>query len=594
MKKFFLNMLSSFMGAWIALVLFGAVATIIVVAVVARIGSDGKTESIEKNSVLVVDLDGTITEEESSAHLDYMSLLRGEIERTQTLKQIKRALSLAKDNDRIRAVYIKCKGASASAVTRNSLRDALLDFKKSGKKVYAYGDFMTQGDFMVASVADSIFVNPQGAVDLRGLGGGTFYMKNLLDKLGITMQVVKVGKFKSAVEPYIMNEMSEPARAQLDTLYGNIWNLICKDITKSRKVSENLIDSLINQKYVSTMRTADVVKTGLIDAVCYERTMDARFASLLGVDKDDLNFISPQTVVGSSAFPANSFENEVAVLYAVGQIAEVEGNDIINCDVMVPLIVELADNDNVKALVLRVNSPGGSVFGSEQIWEALEYFKSTGKPYAVSMGDMAASGGYYISCGAQRIFADPLTITGSIGIFGMFPEFSGTLAKIGVNPQMVYTNPEADYPSAFSTLTKGQRDALQRYIDDGYEQFVARCAAGRKMKPEQIKAVGEGRVWCASDALRHGLVDQLGGLDDAVKWVANQAKLGDDYGIANYPEVEPSWIDLLPQLTGTASSYAAINSVAGEQMPLQLVVSVMRILNCKPMQALVPDWTPQM
>lgn len=547
LKKFFLNALSSFVGAWLALALFGVAALFIIIGIAARIGSSEINTGIKSGTILKLDLKGEIIETEVSRELDAGQLLNGNVDRPTPLNVIVEGLREGKANKNISSLYIECNGVSAAPATLQAILTAVKEFKESGKKVYAYGDQMTQGDFYIASVADSLFVNPAGMLDLHGIGGTSMFYKNLFDKLGVKFTVCKVGTFKSAVEPYISDEMSTPARAQLDTLYGNMWTLIKKNIAENRKIKVAGIDSLMAKGMVCFMPVKDMVKLKLIDRLVYKREMDGILARLSGQDPDKLRFTNVEEL--TSAVPwgaAYNSKKQVAVLYATGEIAE-GSKDGIDCERLVPIITELANDDKVKGLVLRVNSPGGSVFGSDQIGEALAYFKSKGKPFAVSMGDYAASGGYWISCEADRIFADPFTITGSIGIFGLFPNISGLLEKVGVNPQMVATNPNSMMPTLFEPMTAEKQSQMQVFVDRGYKQFTERVAKGRKMPLQKVLQIAEGRVWDGATAKKIGLVDELGNLENAMKWVASKAGMKDDnYDVAVYPQFEPSFWDMIP------------------------------------------------
>lgn len=586
LKRFFFNLLSSFVGAWIALTLFVVALVISIVGFVGAIGSlsGSGAPQLKKHSVLKLDLSGTIEETETNAELDYIGLLQGNVERPKTLRSIVEALKEGKVNKNIDVLYIECNGVSASLATLNALRDAVADFKKSGKPVYAYGDNLSTGDYFVAAQADSLFLNPAGELSLSGLSGTTMYMKGLFDKLGIQFQVIKVGTFKSAVEPYILNEMSAPARAQLDTLYGNIWNYIVSDICKTRNIKEAKLESLITDGKLMLSTARSLVKEKFVDRTIYKREVDKIMGRLTGSDPENVNYVDLETLSGSVDNLGNyTSKRQVAVLYATGDIAETPGAGI-NCDKLVPVIVKLAEDDNVKGLVLRVNSPGGSVFGSEQIGEALDYFKSKGKPFAVSMGDYAASGGYWISCSAERIFADPLTITGSIGIFGLIPNVSGLAQKIGVNPQTVSTNPSSNYPNLYSPLTDVQLAQMQAMIERGYDKFITRVAQGRNMTKEQVKSIAEGRVWDAQTALKIKLVDQLGDLSDATKWVAKKADLKvDDYDVVIYPEYKQEWLDLL--LTNQIELPQQFADILKPGVDQLMIREAQRVISMRPVQA---------
>ena len=545
LKKFFLNTLSSFVGAWIALVLFGVVGVIVAVGLVAGMHGTDEVASVKKHSILTLELSGSIVESETPSSINYTALMSGGIEKPQTLNVIVEGLKEGADNKNIDALYIKCGAALASPATFNAIREAVKEFKKTGKKVYAYGDVYTLVTYYVASVSDKIFLNPYGEIAIQGLGSTSMYLKGLFDKLGVEFQVVKVGTFKSAVEPYISTQMSEPARAQLDTLFSTMWDFMKDGICDNRKkLSGSEIDSLVNNGLMfSTAEFA--AESGFVDEVVYERVMDERLAKLIDVDKKKLNFVSPSTLIGQLPWTdAYSSKNNIAVLYATGEIVDGASTGI-NYQKLVPIITQLADDDKIKGLVLRVNSPGGSAFGSDQIGEALDYFQSKKKPLAVSMGDYAASGGYWISCGADRIFADPLTITGSIGIFGLIPNVKGLSDKLGINPQSVSTNPAADFPTLFTPMDEKQLSIMQKYVETGYDRFIKRVATGRKMTEAKVRQIAEGRVWNAMKAKEIGLVDELGSLKDAIEWTAKKADIYSKYDVSVYPVYEPSFWDVI-------------------------------------------------
>jgi protease-4 len=340
--------------------------------------------------------------------------------------------------------------------------------------------------------------------------------------------------------------MSTEARLQLDSLYGTMWQFVKEDISKSRNIQPSQIDSLINRDIILAKDAKFVKQNKLVSGLLHKREVMEKLASMQNIKVKDLNFVEPSLLINQSLIgKAYSSKKQVAVLYASGEISESTENGI-NCENLVPIIIDLANDDNVKGLVLRVNSPGGSVFGSEQISDALSYFKSKGKPFAVSMGDYAASGGYWISCGADKIFADPLTITGSIGIYGLFPNINGMENKIGVNPQVISTNRNGVFSMPLVGLNDEQLAAMQQMVNEGYDQFITKVATGRKMKPEKVREIGEGRVWSAITAVNLGLVDQLGQLKDAADWVAKKSKLDTTkYDITYYPQYNPGFLDYI-------------------------------------------------
>lgn len=588
LKRFFLNLLSSFVGAWLALILFGVAVAIMMIAAIGSMAvKTEQTPQVKSRSILKIELDGTIQEREMAIEPDFAELMQGNLDAPMTLDVLTAAIREAAENDDIVALYLKCGSLSASTATLNAIRHEVEEFKKSGKKVLAYGDSYTQGCYYIASVADKIYMNPMGEINLQGLSSTGMYLKNLLDKLGVQFQVVKVGTYKSAVEPYILENMSDPARAQMDTLLGNMWGFIRGEIAKSRKgLTAAKIDSLINKDFISFAPQKEAVKAGLVDSLVYERQFNERLAAISGREVEKLNFVGPKTLVSQSPWSDSySSKKQIAVLYACGEIAD--GNDnAINYETLVPLIVKLADNDKVKGMVLRVNSPGGSAFGSDQIGEALDYFQSKGKPMAVSMGDYAASGGYWISACADKIFADPLTITGSIGIFGLIPNFKGTLDKVGVNMATVSTNPEANFPTGVAPMNETQLGVMQKYVERGYADFTSRVAKGRHMPVEKVRRIGEGRVWDALKARQIGLVDSIAYLQNAIEWVAAKADVRKSYDVAAYPEFQPNFWTLM-SMGGNTMEEIGKQMKAGNREPLYQML-LKRINDRKRIQARMP------
>lgn len=595
LKKFFLNMLSSFVGAWIALALFIIAGIFLVIGMIGNLAlsAESQVEQVKSRTILRISLEGAIAEREKATEPDIYSVLQGNLSAPQTLDVIVQAIKEAAINDDIIAIYLECGGLAASPATLDAIRHELLDFKKStsgSKKIFAYGDSYNQGAYYVASVADCIYLNPAGMLELKGLGSSNLYLKGLFDKLGVEFQVVKVGTFKSAVEPYIMTDMSEPARAQLDTLFTNMWAYIREGIAESRKnVTPASIDSLVSKDFIMLADASEVLKAGLVDSLVYERDMKKRLAEISGREVEKLNMVGPATLAMQTPWAdAYNSKNQIAVLFATGEIADGNSNEI-NYEDLVPVIVKLADDDNVKGLVLRVNSPGGSVFGSDQIGEALDYFKSKGKPLSVSMGDYAASGGYWISACADKIFADPLTITGSIGIFGLIPNFKGTLDKIGVNVATVSTNPIANFPNGINPMNEIQLAEMQKYVERGYEQFVGRVAKGRNMKVADVKKIAEGRVWDARTARKIGLVDSLGYLQNAIEWTASKANISSKYDVAAYPKIQPTIWNLiqLKSVAMTLGDFKKAVDMRDEDIINAYLLN--RIIARKPVQARMPE-----
>ena len=551
MKKFILIVCGSFVGAFLAFLFFMFAAMIMSIGIMGSMGSGSskKLVNVTKHSILKLDL-GNISERGGNDPIDMLSMLQGDGMPSSTgLNTMVSAIKNAADDKNIDGIYIECNGVSAAPATLERLHRALKEFKKSGKWIAAYGyEGINQADYYLASVADSIYLNPVGAVDLHGMASMTPYMKKALDKLGVEMQVIRVGSFKSAVEPYMLDDMSDANRLQQEHYLGVLWDEIRNSIAADRKLAPEALSSLCDS-LIMTFDAKRLVTEKLVDKLVYRTEMDNILKARTQVKEDEeLNFVSPDDLADDLEAPVSG--DHIAVVYAVGEIdgspsmgSTEEG---INTKDLSETINELMKDDNVKGMVLRVNSPGGSAFGSEQLWKAIEDFKAAGKPVAVSMGDYAASGGYYISCGAGRIFAERTTITGSIGIFGMIPCASELIEnKLGVHMASVKTNENADMSPLYKKLTPSQTAALQNMINEGYELFTTRCANGRHVTQDSIKQIAEGRVWDGVTAKQIGLVDEFGGIEEAIAWVAKQAKLGEDYKTQNYPAIEDPFLSML-------------------------------------------------
>lgn len=528
----------SFLGTVAGIFVSGFLISIglFILTVMAIVSSATHSEySVKDKSILYLDLSREIVEQPAS--LDIMAKLTNDGPSADVLYNIIDAIDAAADDDRIKGIFIDANGSSAGTAQRKAIIDALRRFKKSGKWIYSYGDVYSQGDYYIAaSASDSLYINPLASVDIHGLGGRMMFFKNLLDKIGVEMQVVKVGTYKSAVEPFILTEPSAASIEQQQLYLGNLWKDIRASIAKGRKVSADSVNAWANS-FSFTFDATQLIRKRIADASAYRHEFIDKLKELTDIDKDDdLRLVTPAQYVTSK--PHKSHKTTIAVLYASGDITE-SGKDGIASDRLVPEILELAENDDIDGLILRVNSGGGSAFASEQIWEALGEFKEmTGKPFYVSMSDYAASGGYYISCGADKIYAEPVTITGSIGIFGLIPNIRGLVTdKLGVTTYPISTNPAGAQPDIFAPMTESQRAGMQSYVDRGYELFVKRVAGGRKKTVDQIKAIAEGRVWDGREALRIGLVDKLGGLDTALADMAKE--LGaESWSVERYPKTK--------------------------------------------------------
>jgi protease-4 len=449
------------------------------------------------------------------------------------LDDIIAAIRKAKNDHRIKGIYLNPRIFSASPATLAQIRQELIDFKESGKFIVAYADTYTQSGYYLASVADKIAVNPQGSLDIHGLASMPVFYKDALEKLGIEVQVFKVGTYKSAVEPFTLTEMSEANRQQTTSSLNDIWSFMRSDLANSRHLSIDEVDSVANQ-FPLLKETAYLINKNLVDTVLYETEMKNYLRTLLNIDKEDK--IPSATVRDMKSVPPpiiKKSKNNIALLYAVGNIVSGNGSSDIQDKFMVNEIEKLRKDDNIKAVVFRVNSGGGSAYASEQIWKAITDLKKE-KPVVVSMGDLAASGGYYISCNASKIVAQPTTITGSIGIFGLFPNMQGTMNKLGLNFDVAKTHKYGDFGNLSRPMNKDEKAMLQSYIDKGYDTFLSRCAEGRNIPKDTLAKYAEGRIWTGNQAKTIGLVDELGGIEKAIKIAADLANLDDDYVVYEY------------------------------------------------------------
>lgn len=533
---------------------------------------------VKDGSVLYIDLSGDIVERYQPT--DPWTMLQQGGTGGEALADILKSIRAAKGDDRIVGIYINAAGVNIGKAGAEELVDALSDFKQCGKWVIAYGDNYSQTDYLIASQADAVYLNTVGSVDIHGLGVEVPHFKRLLDKLQVEMQVVRVGEFKSAVEPFILTEMSDSARMQLRMVLDSVWNYERFTMADARRLKVDSVDSWVDA--MIACRSAQYsVDHKLVDGLMYRRQVEDLLREKCGAnDDEELPLVTPSEYVCTLP-TADSQKNHVAVLFACGDILDTGEGGIVG-ETMAPEIITLADDDNVKALVLRVNSGGGSAFASEQIWEALEYFKSKGKPYYVSMGDYAASGGYYISCGADRIYADHSTLTGSIGVFGLIPDLSGLMNNhLGINFSEVKTNKNGFAISTTRAMTDTERLAMEAHVNEIYDLFTSRVANCRNIPQERVKAIGGGRVWAGGDGLRLGLVDEIGTLNDAINAIVAKVSLSPD-DVVYYPEVEESFMQFLAR---QASENVKINGYEVNAGTVQLLQFVDYLRAMSPIQA---------
>ena len=547
MKEFFKMTLATICGIAIFLVVTGL---FFVISLVGMIASDSASTKVKDNSVFVIKLDGTISERVEADSPINAILGMGDMS-AMGLNDLIASIRKAKDNENIKGIYLEGGALSFDApATAQQLRDALKDFKQSGKWIVAYADQYMQASYYVASVADNIYLNAEGMVDFKGLGGKGEYLKGLFDKLGIKYMVAKVGKYKSYVERNTQTGMSEYDREQRIAYQSGIWQYWLHEIAESRKIKAEQLDQLANDSIMAFADQKDYVQAKLVDKEIFPEEIKAEIKKRLKLEKDDdINQLTLGDMLNVKSEEKKDGE-EIAVYYAYGSIVDNNTMDLLSGTdhkivgkTTAEDLRKLADDDDVKAVVFRVNSGGGSAVASEQIRHAIKLIKAK-KPVVVSMGGMAASGGYWISSSANYIFAEPTTITGSIGIFGLIPNASGLITdKLGITFDGVTTNKFTDYETDL-VVGKNPDEVmkyLQTYIDRGYQSFLNIVSEGRGMKPAEVDSIAQGRVWLATDAIKIKLVDKLGSLNDAVKKAAELAKL-DEYHTTTYPS-QGSWMD---------------------------------------------------
>lgn len=545
MKEFFKYVLATIVGFICVTAFMGIMSLIMFFSIMAT--SDTQP-TVSDGSVLRIELNGTVSERVTEN--PFAELMGNKALASQGLDDLLKAIKVAKTNDKIKGIYLEGGLLSADFASLEELRKALVDFKQSKKFVVAYADQYTQGSYYLASAADKVWLNPSGMLDWHGIASQPIFFTDLMKKVGVKMQVFKVGTFKSAVEPYILTEMSEPNRQQVQSFIGDIWQHFCQDVSASRKISTDSLNAFAD-RYVTFAEASDYVRLKMVDELTYIDQVRTKLQKLSQQDK--VNFISPAELAKLDV-PASS-SNDIAIYYAEGNIVDVSTQSPLNStqseivgSKVVSDLDKLAKDESVKAVVLRINSGGGSAYASEQMWRAVQQLKAK-KPVVVSMSGMAASGGYYLSCGADYIVTDKTTLTGSIGIFGMVPDASELLTdKLGLHFDVVKTNVSSDFGAMGRGFNAAESAAMQNYVNRGYRLFLKRVADGRKMTPEQVDKIAQGRVWTGNQALKIKLVDKLGTLNDAVAEAAKRAKL-QDYAICTFPAKTPWFEQLMNETT---------------------------------------------
>lgn len=553
MKDFIKNVLATMVGMFGFFIVMGVIG---MMSIIGMIASGNAAQNVEKNSVFVLNLSGTISEQGSENPL---SMFTGDNSLNSGLNDILSSIKKAKANDDIKGIYIEAGALAANYATLQEIRNALADFRKSGKWIVAYGDFYTQGAYYVASVADKVYINPKGIVDWHGIGAQTMFYKDFMAKFGVKWEVVKVGTFKSATETFTEEKMSDANRLQTQTFIDGTWRNVCDAVSKSRGISVDSLNSYADS-YLALQATETLVKAKMVDGMMYGDQVKDAVKKMMKLDKDD--DIAQLTLNDMLNVKDGKVEgSEIAVYYAEGDIVQdpkaatmFGNNNYIASRKVCKDLEDLMNDDDVKAVVVRINSGGGDAYASEQMWHQMSELRKV-KPVVVSMGDYAASGAYYMSAPASWIVAQPNTLTGSIGIFAVIPDFSGLVtSKLGVRFDEVKTNRNSTFGNLMARPFNAEEKAmLQVSVNRGYSLFRQRVAEGRRLPVESVEKIAQGRVWLATDALNIKLVDQLGGIDDAVKKAAQLAKLK-DYYTSDYPAAA-SWMDAMLNSMSSSGTY---------------------------------------
>ena len=557
---------ASVLGTLTAFGLLFVILLLIISATASIFNASTGVRTLSDNSILNLDLNLPIVERPPV--FDEIQSLLGLEEEVLGLPNILSAIKIAAENPKIQGIRLRSDFISSGWAQTHSIRKALKDFKSKDKFIYAYGDVFTQKGYFLASVADSIFLNPVGALEFKGLASEVLYYKDFQDKYGFKMEVVRHGKYKSAVEPFLENEMSAENKFQIHTLLNDIWSTLREEISISRDLLPETLDAIVSSNKIAISQ--DAVSSKLIDGLAYEDVFDEKIKTRLGLDIDEkLKKVSINSVNSTKESYDASIKDRIAVVFAKGPILYGEGSEsIIAQGIFVETLEELSKDDWIKAVVLRVDSPGGSALTSELIWRTIEKLKKS-KPVIVSMGNVAASGGYYIAAGADHIFADPLSITGSIGVFATLPNVKGFLDDIGIQAQSVETHPNALGYSPFQTLNKSYEQQMISGIENIYDIFKERVIQGRELSPEAVENLAQGRVWSGKQALKLGLIDDLGDLQDAITLAANDLDIK-DYNVIEYPKFEDNLENMLKGITPSLELRNPLKNLMPEQMILIL------------------------
>ncbi len=558
-----MNFIKNVLATFVGIILFCMMSffLLLIVGVVASAGSSSSGKSTKSNSIIKLDLENVSNDYGGSVYIEDFDYKETN---NDGLINVLQAIDYAKGDDKIKGISIENNATGLGSTQRKAIVDKLAEFKKTGKFVVAYADYYSQGEYYLASVADTVYMNPMGSIDFKGLASEILYMKDLQEKSGIHMEVIRHGKYKSAVEPFLQQTMSDENREQLTVLLNSIWESYVGDISKNRKIPVAKLNDIATNLDARNANLA--LQNKLIDKIAYIDQYHNGIKKALDIKYDDnINEIEILDYIKDVNLNIKkvSAKDQIAVIFAQGEIQGGEGNvNTIGEGSINRALKEARKNDKIKAVVLRVNSPGGSALTSDIIWREIELTKKV-KPVIVSMGDVAASGGYYIACNANRIFAEPGTITGSIGVFGMVPNLKKVADKFGVNAEAVKTHENATGYSVFEEMSPKYKQTLTESIEIIYDTFISRVAEGRKIDKAKVDEMAQGRVWTGTMAKQLGLVDELGSLDDAIAYAAKLVKT-DNYKVSLYPEYEVELADLFRKFLGMSVSSVKEDAIKNE------------------------------
>lgn len=558
-----MNFIKNVLATFVGIILFCMMSffLLLIIGVVASAGSSSSGKSTKSNSIIKLDLENVSNDYGGSVYIEDFDYKETN---NDGLINVLQAIDYAKTDDKIKGISIENNSTSLGSTQRKAIVEKLAEFKKTGKFVVAYADYYSQGEYYLASVADTVYMNPMGSIDFKGLASEVLYMKDLQEKTGIHMEVIRHGKYKSAVEPFLQQNMSDENREQLTVLLNSIWESYVGDISKNREIPVATLNDIATNLDARNANLA--LQNKLIDKIAYIDQYQNGIKKALDIKyDDDINEVEILDYIKDVNLKIKkvSAKDQIAVIFAQGEIQGGEGNvNTIGEGSINRALKEARKNDKIKAVVLRVNSPGGSALTSDIIWREIELTKKV-KPVIVSMGDVAASGGYYIACNANKIFAEPGTITGSIGVFGMVPNFKKVADKFGVNAEAVKTHESATGYSVFEEMSPKYKQTLTESIEIIYDTFISRVAEGRKMDKTKVDEIAQGRVWTGTMAKQLGLVDELGSLDDAIAYAAKLVKT-DDYKVSLYPEYEIEFADLFRKFLGMSVSSVKEDAIKNE------------------------------